>query len=134
MEDVLLRELIGPLASDPAIVAAARDLSRRARVGEVARDLGLLPRTMRRRFAAEIGLTPKRFARVARMQRLVRYLARRTEVDSAAAAAEHGYSDQPHIADEFRDLAGVTPAEYLRSRVNGPNHLRFPSGARHVRP
>jgi hypothetical protein len=27
-------------------------------------------------------------------------------------------------ADEFRELAGVTPTGYLRSRVNGPNHLR----------
>jgi AraC-like DNA-binding protein len=43
-------------------------------------------------------------------------------------AARHGYADQPHLADEFRDLAGVTPGEYLRSRVNGPNHLR-PGGA-----
>jgi len=42
------------------------------------------------------------------------------------AAARHGYADQPHLADEFRELAGVTPAEYLRSRVDGPNHLCFP--------
>jgi hypothetical protein len=32
--------------------------------------------------------------------------------------------DQPNLADEFRELAGVTPAEYPRSPVNGPNHLR----------
>jgi AraC-like DNA-binding protein len=48
-----------------------------------------------------------------------------TEVDWAAAAARHGYSDQPHLAQEFRALVGVTPTEYLRSRVDGPNHLRF---------
>jgi AraC-like DNA-binding protein len=46
-------------------------------------------------------------------------------VDWADTAARHGYCDQAHLADEFRDLAGVTPAGYLRSRVNGPNHLRF---------
>lgn len=28
-----------------------------------------------------------------------------------------------------RELAGVTPTEYLRSRANGPNHLLFPSRA-----
>ena len=60
------------------------------------------------------------------MQRLVRDLNGQTEVDWAAAAARHGYADQPHLADEFRDLVGVTPASYLRSRVDGPNHLRFP--------
>jgi len=31
----------------------------------------------------------------------------------------------PDLADEFRELVGVTPAGYLRFRVNGPNHLRF---------
>ena len=81
---------------------------------------------MRRRFTAQVGLTPKRFARVQRMQRLVRDLDGQTEVDWAAAAAKHGYADQPHLADEFRELAGITPAEYLRCRVDGPNHLCFP--------
>jgi AraC-like DNA-binding protein len=70
------------------------------------------------------------------MQRLVRDLDGQTEVDWAAAAVKHGYADQPHVADEFRELVGVTPTEYLRSRVDGPNHLRFPSrvGQADVRP
>jgi AraC-like DNA-binding protein len=74
METVLLHQLTGPPALDPAVVAAARALSRGAGVGEVSRDLGLLPRTLRRRFTAQVGLTPKRFARVQRLQRLVRDL------------------------------------------------------------
>ncbi len=130
MEDVLLRQMTGVLGPDPAVIAAARALSRGVPVGEVARDLGLLPRTLRRRFTAQVGLTPKRFARVQRMQRLVRALDGQSEVDWAAVAARHGYADQSHLADEFRELASVTPAEYLRSRVDGPNHLRFPSGER----
>jgi AraC-like DNA-binding protein len=124
METVLLGQLTGTLALDPAVVAAASALSRGAGVGEVAGDLGLLPRTLRRRFTAQVGLTPKRFARVQRLQRLVRDLDGHATADWAALAARHGYADQPHLADEFRDLADVTPGEYLRSRVNGPNHLR----------
>lgn len=124
METVLLRQLTGPLTLDPAVVAASGALSRGAGVGEVSRDLGLLPRTLRLRFTAQVGLTPKRFARVQRLQRLVRDLDGHAHADWAAVAARHGYADQPHLADEFRDLAGVTPGEYLRSRINGPNHLR----------
>jgi AraC-like DNA-binding protein len=125
MEEFLLSRLTGPFAPDPGLTAAARALSRGTPVGEVAADLGLLPRTLRRRFTAQVGLTPKRFARVRRLQRVVRDLDGRSQADWAAVAARHGYADQPHLADEFRDLVGVTPAEYLRSRINGPNHLRF---------
>jgi AraC-like DNA-binding protein len=133
MEDVLLRQVTGVLPPDPAVVAAAAALSRGVRVGEVSRALGLLPRTLRRRFTAQVGLTPKRFARIQRLRRLVRDLDGQTEVDWAAAAARHGYADQPHLADEFRELVGVTPTEYLRSRVDGPSHLLFPSRACDVR-
>ena len=73
----------------------------------------------------EAGLTPKRFGRVQRLQRLVRGLDGQIRVDWAATAARYGYCDQAHLTGEFRELVGVTPAGYLRSRVNGPNHLRF---------
>lgn len=34
--------------------------------------------------------------------------------------------EQPRTSvEEFRQLVGVTPTEYLRSRINGPNHLRI---------
>jgi AraC-like DNA-binding protein len=124
MERFLISHLTGFEGPDPAVIAAAGALSRGMPVGAVCEELGLLPRTLRRRFTAQVGLTPKRFARVRRMQRLVRELDGLGEVDWAAAAARHGYADQAHLAGEFRALADVTPSEYLRSRVDGPNHLR----------
>jgi AraC-like DNA-binding protein len=125
MEEVLLGQVAGSLVPDPVVLAAGGALSAGVPVGEVAAALGMLPRTLRRRFTAQVGLTPKRFARVQRLQRVVRDLDGRDGVDWATVAAEHGYADQAHLADEFRQLVGVTPTEYLRSRVNGPNHLRF---------
>ena len=61
-----------------------------------------------------------------RLQRVVRDLDGQVQADWAAVAARHGYADQSHLTDEFRELVGVTPTEYLRSRVNGPNHLQLP--------
>jgi AraC-like DNA-binding protein len=124
MEEVLLSFVTGS-GPDPAVIAAAGALARGTAVGEVADRVGLLPRTLRRRFTAQVGLTPKRFARIQRLKRVTRDLDGQAEVDWATAAFRHGYADQPHLADEFRDLAGVTPTGYLRSRVNGPNHVRF---------
>jgi AraC-like DNA-binding protein len=130
MENVLLGQMSGPLAPDPLVTAAAGGLSAGIPVGEVAAALGVLPRTLRRRFTAQVGLGPKRFARVQRLQRVVRDLDGRAQVDWATVAARHGYADQPHLAEEFRQLVGVTPTGYLRSRVNGPNHLWFPGADR----
>ncbi len=124
MEEVLVGLLSGP-GPDPAVIAAAGALARGVAVSEVADRVGLLPRTLRRRFTAQVGLTPKRFARTQRLKRVTRDLDGQGEVDWAAVAFRHGYADQPHLADEFRELAGITPTGYLRSRVNGPNHVRF---------
>jgi AraC-like DNA-binding protein len=123
VEGVLLGALTG--LRDHLVVAACEALSAGTAVGKVAADLGVLPRTLRRRFTAQVGLSPKRFARVQRLQRVVRDLDGRSSVDWAGVAARHGYADQPHLVGEFRQLVGVTPTEYLRSRVDGPNHLRF---------
>jgi AraC-like DNA-binding protein len=126
MEDALLAQMTGPLAPDPLVSAAAAALSAGVPVGEVAAALGALPRTLRRRFTAQVGLSPKRFARVQRLRRVVHDLDGRAQADWATVAAKHGYADQPHLAGEFRQLVGVTPTEYLRSRLNGPHHLRYP--------
>jgi AraC-like DNA-binding protein len=123
VEGVLLGRVAGP--RDPLVVAAAGALSAGTAVGKVAADLGVLPRTLRRRFTAQVGLSPKRFARVQRLQRVVQDLDGRSSVNWAGVAARHGYADQPHLVEEFRQLVGVTPTEYLRSRIDGPNHLRF---------
>jgi AraC-like DNA-binding protein len=123
VEGVLLGRVAG--LADPLVVAAAGALSAGTAVGKVAADLGVLPRTLRRRFTAQVGLSPKRFARVQRLQRVVRDLDGCFLVDWAGVAARHGYADQPHLVEEFGQLVGVTPTEYLRSRVDGPNHLRF---------
>ena len=128
MEEVLISRLDGP-GPDPAVTAAAAALARGMAVGEVADRVGLLPRTLRRRFTAQVGLTPKRFARIQRLKRVTRDLDGQAEADWAAVGARHGYADQPHLAGEFRELAGVTPTWYLRSRVNGPSHVRFDARA-----
>jgi AraC-like DNA-binding protein len=124
MEQTLLAQLAGPVSRDPAVTAAARALARGVPVGQVADDLGLLPRTLRRRFTARVGLTPKRFARVHRLRQVTRALDGQAWADWAAVAAEHGYCDQAHLIDEFQDLADITPGDYLPSRIDGPNHLR----------
>jgi transcriptional regulator GlxA family with amidase domain len=86
------------------------------RVRDVARRVGLSQRRFIQVFAAEVGLTPKLYARVKRFQR-ARALVRGTAPpDWAQLAVECGYFDQAHLIRDFRAFAGLTPEEYLRHR------------------
>lgn len=92
-----------------AIVAA----SGRVDIGELAYEVGWSDRQLRKRFAAETGLTPKTAARVVRFDRARRLLAGRLRAGRPAApadlAAECGYGDQAHLSREFTALAGCPP-------------------------
>ena len=67
-------------------------------------------------FAREMGMSPKAYARI---QRFVWTLARLREsesVDWVRLANDAGYSDQSHLAREFRRIADASPTEFLRTR------------------
>lgn len=121
LEEVLLQHLVPVF--DPAVQCAVAALQRGEPVSQVASCLGLLPRTLRRRFSSQVGITPKRFARVHRLQRVLRAIRRSTEPDWCALAAEHGYTDQAHLIHDFRDLAGITPAGYKPHSSRRSNHV-----------
>jgi AraC-like DNA-binding protein len=129
LEALLLARLSGArrgaLAPDAAVRGAvARILASRGAVpvGALARGAGVSARTLERRFAAAVGLTPKVLCRVARLQHAVGR-ARGGGVGGggvgggggwAAVAAEAGYADQAHLVREFRALVGVAPSAWAR--------------------
>ena len=86
----------------------------RVPVAWVAAEVGWSGRRLQQVFRREVGLTPKQLARVTRFDRA----RRRLYADVAAGrppmlarlAAEGGFSDQAHLAREFRALAGCPPS------------------------
>jgi len=91
-------------APPPDPLAGASSVS--ADVRTLAREVGYSERQLRRRVLAATGHSPKRMARIGRMQRLLK--AGREE-SWARTAAEHGYYDEAHMAADVRELAGATP-------------------------
>lgn len=75
----------------------------------LADQLGTSTRQIHRRFIDEVGLAPKRCARIVRLRRL--FVGRWR--DGATAAADLGYSDQAHLIDDFRELMGSTPGRFF---------------------
>jgi AraC-like DNA-binding protein len=68
-------------------------------------------------FRREVGLPPKRAARVLRFHHAVGRINADQFVSLSAVAAECGYYDQAHFTREFREFAGRTPTEFIRSRL-----------------
>lgn len=80
-------------------------------VTAIAKDIGWSRKHLAGRFTAETGLGPKTFARIVRFNRALAL--RRTGTGGwAGIAAECGYSDQAHLAREFREMTGETPGSW----------------------
>jgi AraC-like DNA-binding protein len=104
--------LVADGALDPAVSQAAALLGDpAARVEQVANEVSLSMRQLRRRFHAATGYGPKTLQRVCRFQRFVRELdAAGRSCDLALAAAAAGYADQSHLTRDCVELSGLTPA------------------------
>ena len=125
MEAALLERVIRPLQADPALTAAAAALAGGRSVGGVVAASGTTTSTFSRRFRHGIGLAPKPFARIRRLQRVLGSLpaAPPVAVDWAAVANRHGFFDQAHLINDFRKLTGLTPAAYEPRSGTEPNHV-----------
>jgi AraC-like DNA-binding protein len=108
---------------DPAIHSAVRALQHGMPLARVTEQLGLLPRTLARRFSRQVGITPKRFARLQRLQRILGDACQSAAPDWRTLAMEHGYTDQSHMVHEFREMTGITPSGYKPQSRQRRNHI-----------
>jgi AraC-like DNA-binding protein len=97
----------------PARVRAALGALTRTTVDGAAEEVGLSARQLRRLLLAEVGLGPKAFQRVARLQRFLGH-----DGGLARAAAEAGYADQAHLTREVVRLCGLPPAALRAERAS----------------
>lgn len=74
---------------------------------------GLSDRQLRRCCAKHSGLPPKQLARILRFRHASRLLGQGVP-DLAGLAIDCGYYDQAHMIRDFRELAGTSPARFMR--------------------
>ncbi|MBX2803039.1 MAG: helix-turn-helix transcriptional regulator [Myxococcales bacterium] len=107
--------------SDPGIASLVAATEHCTRVGHVADRAGLSAAQLRDLFAEHVGIAPKRYARVRRVQGALPWL--RATDDLATIARRGGWLDHAHFTRDFRAITGVTPSAYRRRVGRWANHL-----------
>ena len=86
---------------------------------DVAAAVGVGERRLQQLFHAHVGLSPRAWARLARLHDCLRALRLQPVPAWADVAVESGFYDQSHLVNEFRALCGVTPTEFMGHAISG---------------
>jgi AraC-like DNA-binding protein len=100
-------------APRPSIEAAVETIlatSGRAPIPALAARAATSVRQLERRFLADVGVTPKTFARIIRLQTALRHVRDGRPLDDVALAC--GFFDQAHMSRDFRELAAMSPGAW----------------------
>ena len=114
-----------------AVLAAIED-NPSIRMADIRDLVGMSTKRLIALFRAEVGLSPKAYARIRRFQAALRLLG--TGTAGARVAAEVGYFDQAHFVREFRSFTGMTPTQYAEQRILLPSHVPVADRVRHKYP
>jgi AraC-like DNA-binding protein len=101
----LATALIDRISKDPKITTAER----------LAAVSGLGLRALQRLFREYVGASPKWVIRRNRLQEVALRLERGEGPTLAALAAELGYTDQAHLARDFKSVVDKSPSEFATS-------------------
>ncbi len=97
------------------------------RIAALAREWGWSSRHLERRFKQAFAVSPKRFARLARLHHCLRQLTLQPQREQLAIILERGFSDQSHFIHESRDLVGLPPGQLQALMSQGTHYYHAPS-------
>jgi methylphosphotriester-DNA--protein-cysteine methyltransferase len=74
-------------------------------------------RTLERAFKKTVGLGIKQYQSIVKFEALFMHLHQNpSKADWAEMASQFGFSDQPHLIRQMKQVLGVTPSGYLNAR------------------
>jgi AraC-like DNA-binding protein len=117
LEEWLIGRLLCGKARNALIPASLTML--RAREGhlpisDLAHELAVSQRQLERLYQSQVGMSPKRYAQLLRVETARLALKQMTEQSTATLAAELDFYDQSHFIREFRAVIGMTPTAYMK--------------------
>ncbi len=109
-----MRRRVEPVHFD-RIFHAVKQLGRRqVSIAALADEVNLSDRQFGRLFRQLVGLTPKQYSRIARLNRLLHATKQHGYgLSLEQLAIRHSYHDPSHLVREFQALVGMSPVEYF---------------------
>lgn len=119
IENFLACQLSNKLQTDKPIEGVIENILQnygRVSVTKIAKEFGISQRQLERKFRQKIGISPKFFCRIIRLQNVLNALRKAETPDFTKIAMSFGFYDQSHFIHEFREFAGKSPVSFLNEQ------------------
>ena len=120
IEAFLLQRLTSPATIDTLIhesVGLLLQLQGQPSIDQLSDQLGVHRRSLERKFASTIGLSPKQLAKMIRMQAALKLLASGQVGSLTALAYEGSFYDQAHFIKDFKEFTGLSPKKFYADNL-----------------
>lgn len=129
IEEFLLKKV--PTIKTPHTIlleslSRVRSSSEAITIHQLCRDLKVSIKHLERLFKREIGITPKRFFDIMRINKLLSTL-NPSSADWMHMVVSFGYHDQSHFCRDFQRITGQTPTQYMAQNDRFSDHYTYPS-------
>lgn len=117
IESILLDSIKAPNSNESIVEAVKDHIARNdgvVSIHKAAREFGVSQRQLERHFQQMVGVSPKFYSRIIRLQSIIAATEFQRSDDLSGLALRFGFYDQPHFVREFTEFVGKSPTAYLR--------------------
>ncbi|VAW30444.1 hypothetical protein MNBD_CHLOROFLEXI01-4527 [hydrothermal vent metagenome] len=122
IESWLMRQIYKTGGISPLIQPSLAIMGRtkgQVSIQKLADALHVSTRQLERLYKTQVGLSPKKLARIIRVRKAREALKQANKQSSAQVASANGFYDQSHFIREFKSVVGMTPVAYAKRRRDG---------------
>lgn len=118
IETLLTKKLSENKSTDPATEAVIENIRQNfgiVSVNSMAKKFGISQRQLERHFLQKVGVSPKFFSRIIRLQNIHNAIKDKKNASLSNLALSCGYYDQAHFIHEFKEFTGRSPGVFLQA-------------------
>jgi len=117
--EAYLRKVLEKNITDLSYVNHAAEIIRTTkgiRIEDLPNRVFISQRQLEREFKYKIGISPKHYLRITRINEVLRLLDENHPIDLTSVAYQCGYFDQSHFIHDFQKITGSNPTIFIKNR------------------